>query len=95
MPDEVENHFIEECHTWIEITVGPDSFLVDPNGEMRGEPRVQPVDSAVSYERFPSYVDIRGLEPDIKPETLIAEGWDDRLRLALNYFKQNPALQLV
>lgn len=76
-----------EHHTW--ITIGSEKedeepLLIDPNGELRGERRVQPLTGTehryAPFEKGSQWIE---LPSDVTAGKLIAEGWDERLRAAI------------
>jgi hypothetical protein len=50
---EPEDYWNDEHHHWVRVYTGDNfsaSVIVDPNGEIRGEPRVQPYVKATAYQ---------------------------------------------
>lgn len=50
-PEDLEGYWDDEHHHWIEV----DGWLIDPNGEIRGEPRLQRSMDAPQYEAREDY----------------------------------------
>jgi len=81
----------EELHTWVvaRSELGT-AFLLDPNGEVRNEPRVQPLETAARYEPLDEGHESVELPRHITAAELIAENWDPRLTRALAILKSPP-----
>ena len=80
-----------EYHTWLvvcaggeEQSAGAEDLLVDPNGELRGEPRFQLLREAQNrYAEFAPDSPWVELPPGVTAAELVADGWDRRLTEAV------------
>lgn len=87
--DVLTRNSFDELHTWT-IIYAPEgeALLIDPNGEVRGEPRMQPLARAVRYAAFPETSEWHELPRGVRAEDLT--GWDKRLDEALRLFEGPP-----
>lgn len=69
-----------EHHVWVVLGEGPEAALVDPNGELRGEPTAQPLaGTEARYVPLPEGSPWVTLQRDVTAAALVEEGWDSRL----------------
>ncbi len=86
---------IKEAHTWVVLTDQSGEWIIDPNGELRGEPRAQRRNHRDGNSRgwnscylpFPVGHEFIELAPDISIQTLLNENWDIRLTEAIERLK--------
>jgi hypothetical protein len=48
--DDLDSYWDDEHHHWVEFRDEHGHWLIDPNGEIRGEPRIQRSADALNYE---------------------------------------------
>lgn len=87
LPGRDANEPTEEFHTWAVLyPEGAEPLLVDPNGEVRKEPRTQPLsESLPRYKALDAGNEMVELESNVNPRELVSEGWDKRLKPVLDY----------
>ena len=73
---------IQEAHTWIILQDESGAWLLDPNGELRNEPRCQRWGNE-RYQPFSCGHELIELPPDLSIAELLTENWDSRLIAAI------------
>ena len=76
---------VDEQHTWIVLTDQSGKWLIDPNGEVRGEPRAQRLINQ-RYQPFEP-----GHDQDVSQ--LLKEAWDVRLTEAIRIMQDDHSIR--
>jgi hypothetical protein len=78
-PENLDWYFRDEHHHWVRVFYGDlceQSLIVDPNGEIRGEPRVQNYTDTVRYEQKSEQKHFLVYDPDEPIEEIAARDED-------------------